>query len=142
HQGHEFIFFERDVPYYAGARDLDVLPCGTLLLYSDWQNVLTQAREHVRDADVAIVTSYCPDAIAAGELIQTNTRALRVFYDLDTPVTLTQLARGIDVPYIGPRGLADFDLVLSYTGGSALTELRSRLGARAVAALYGHVDPD
>jgi spore maturation protein CgeB len=37
--------------------------------------------------------------------------------------------------------LGDFDLVLSYTGGSALTALTHRLGARRVAPLYGHVDP-
>jgi spore maturation protein CgeB len=37
--------------------------------------------------------------------------------------------------------LGDFDLVLSYTGGAALDELRSRLGARRVAPLYGSVDP-
>ena len=32
--------------------------------------------------------------------------------------------------------------MLSYTGGRALDELRSRLGARMVLPLYGHVDPD
>jgi spore maturation protein CgeB len=32
--------------------------------------------------------------------------------------------------------------VLSYTGGAALDELRSLLGARRVAPLYGSVDPD
>src|SRR5690606_25514121 len=36
----------------------------------------------------------------------------------------------------------DFDLVLSYTGGAALRALRERLGAKRVAPLYGHVDPD
>jgi spore maturation protein CgeB len=46
------------------------------------------------------------------------------------------------VPYLGERGLADFDLVLSFTGGAAMEELRSRLGARLVRPLYGHVDPD
>jgi spore maturation protein CgeB len=46
------------------------------------------------------------------------------------------------VPYLPPSGLGDFDLVLSYTGGRALDELRSRLGARRVAPLYGHVDPE
>ncbi|HEU4559332.1 MAG TPA: glycosyltransferase, partial [Longimicrobium sp.] len=35
-----------------------------------------------------------------------------------------------------------FDLVLSFTGGPALAELRTRLGARRTAPLYGHVDPD
>jgi spore maturation protein CgeB len=32
--------------------------------------------------------------------------------------------------------------VLSYTGGTALTALRQRLGAKWVAPLYGSVDPD
>jgi spore maturation protein CgeB len=33
-------------------------------------------------------------------------------------------------------------LVLSYTGGAALTALHRRLGAKQVAPLYGSVDPD
>jgi spore maturation protein CgeB len=57
-------------------------------------------------------------------------------------VTLSQLAAGHAVTYIGPDGLAPFDLVLSYTGGAALSELRTRLGAKKVAPLYGSVDPD
>jgi spore maturation protein CgeB len=141
-QGHRFVFFERDVAYYAGARDLASLPGGTLLLYPDWESVLPEARREVADADVAIVTSYCPDAIAAAELIGASGRARSVFYDMDTPVTLAELANGGIVPYIGPRGLADFDLVLSYTGGAALAALRTSLGARIVLPLYGHVDPD
>jgi spore maturation protein CgeB len=43
---------------------------------------------------------------------------------------------------IPANGLGDFDLVLSYTGGQALSELKTRLGARHVAPLYGCVDPD
>jgi spore maturation protein CgeB len=65
-----------------------------------------------------------------------------VFYDLDTPVTLSRLDEGHRVEYLPPQGLAGFDLVLSYTGGRALSELRERLGARRVAPLYGSVDPD
>jgi spore maturation protein CgeB len=49
--------------------------------------------------------------------------------------------RGEEVDYIGPRGLSDFDFVLSYTGGKALDLLRDYLGAPATAPLYGHVDP-
>jgi spore maturation protein CgeB len=87
-QGHSFVFFERDVPYYAGARDLTELAGGTLLLYPDWDSVLGRATDELRDADVAIVTSYCPDAVAASELIGASGRAIPVFYDLDTPITL------------------------------------------------------
>lgn len=68
--------------------------------------------------------------------------AVKVFYDLDTPVTLEAVRGGAGVPYIGPRGLRDFELVLSYTGGPALDQLHSLLGAPRVAALYGHVDPE
>ncbi len=38
--------------------------------------------------------------------------------------------------------LAAFDLVLSFTGGRALDELKTLLGARVVAPLYGSVDPE
>ncbi|RVA59366.1 glycosyltransferase, partial [Mesorhizobium sp. M7A.F.Ca.CA.004.09.1.2] len=64
------------------------------------------------------------------------------FYDLDTPVTLARIEQGERPPYFGPEGLADFDLVLSYTGGSAVDALKAVLGARHVVPLYGHVDPD
>lgn len=140
-RGHRVVFFERDVPYYAANRDLYELPYGTLVLYPDWDSAVPTARAHLEDADVAIVTSYQPDAHAATDLMLDSAVPLRVFYDLDTPVTLDALDRSAEVPYIGPDGLRPFDLVLSYTGGAAIEALRTRLGARRVAPLYGHVDP-
>jgi spore maturation protein CgeB len=89
-----------------------------------------------------MVTSYCPDGTAASDLVLESRAALRVFYDLDTGVTLARLRKGEPVPYLPADGLSAFDLVLSYTGGRALDELRTRLGARRVAPLYGSVDPD
>ena len=141
-RGWRVVFFERDVPYYAGARDLWVLEGGELVLYPDWDQVRDVAARHLADADAAMVTSFCPDGIAATGLVLDAPRPLHVFYDLDTPVTLERLEQGQPLSYIGPRGLGDFDIVLSYTGGGALDALRDRLGARAAAPLYGHVDPD
>lgn len=142
-RGHHVTFFERDVPYYADNRDLHELPGGELVLYTDWAANLPRARRALRDADAAIVTSYCPDGVAATALLlDAPTRAVKVFYDMDTPVTLEHVRAGREVAYLGPRGLRDFDLVLSYTGGASLSELRTLLGAREVATLYGHVDPD
>ncbi len=140
-RGHQVVFFERDVPYYASHRDLTEVPGGQLLLYTNWEDVRGRAKEHLAGADVGIVTSYCPDALAATALVISADVGLRVFYDLDTPVTLSHLRAGKDVTYIGPGGLADFDLVLSYTGGAALDELKDQLRARRVAPLYGSVDP-
>lgn len=140
-RGHAVTFFERDVSYYAQNRDLHALPGGELVLYPDWAAVAARARKALAAADVAIVTSYCPDAADAERLVLDAPRAVRVFYDLDTPVTLANLEADRRPAYVGPRGFADYDLVLSYTGGQALTLLRERLGARRVAPLYGHVDP-
>jgi spore maturation protein CgeB len=139
--GHRVVFYERDVPYYADHRDLLQLTDGELRLYSSWEEVLPRARLDVDDADIAMVTSYCADGIAAAELVLGSSANLRMFYDLDTPVTLAQLRLGESVPYLPSAGLADFDLVLSYTGGVALDELKHRLGARRVVPLYGSVDP-
>lgn len=138
--GHEVTFFERDVPYYASHRD-DGNPEGCdLVLYSDWP--AARAAGALRDADVAMVTSYCPDGQRAADLILDAGAPMKVFYDLDTPVTLERLARGESVSYLPGPGLSGFDLVLSYTGGRALDDLRRILGARNVAPLYGSVDPD
>jgi len=139
--GHKVVFFERDVPYYAAARDVQHIPGGELILYPGWESVRARALQEAAESDLAIVTSYCPDGIAASDLVLSAARGLTVFYDLDTPITLSRLRRGEALPYIGPQGLAGFDLVLSYTGGKALKELQSRLGAQRVAPLYGHVDP-
>src|SRR5437588_799919 len=87
------------------------------------------------------VTSSCPDGRTASDLVLSSSAPMRVFYDLDTPVTLEYLRAGQSLSYIGPRGLRDFDLVLSYTGGGALRELREFLGARRVVPLYGSADP-
>jgi spore maturation protein CgeB len=140
--GHRVVFFERDVPYYAGHRDLHELPGTDLVLYPDWPGVLDRARREVDDADVVMATSYCPDGVAACDLMLDQDRALTVFYDLDTPVTLEKLDAGQEVPYLPPYGLGELDLVLSYTGGAALAALRERLGAVRVAPLYGSVDPE
>jgi spore maturation protein CgeB len=141
-RGHSIVFFERDVPYYAAHRDLVEWQDGKLCLFAEWNDVFSSAQRHLRDADVAMVTSYCPDAVVATECVLESNARMRVFYDLDSPVTLDSVQCGQSVAYLGPRGLRDFDLVLSYPGGRALDELRHQLGARRVAPLYGSVDPD
>ncbi len=141
-EGHELVFFERDVPYYARHRDLTSLPSGRLHLYPDFTAARPTARRELADADAAMVTSYCPDGPEAAELVLASRAGVRAFYDMDAPVTLARLRSGEDVEYLPPRGLADFDVVLSFAGGRMLDELERDLGARRVEPLYGCVDPD
>ncbi|GAC1356038.1 MAG: glycosyltransferase [Acidobacteriaceae bacterium] len=142
-RGHTVSFYERDVPYYASARDLFELPPGARLrLYESLDEIRGEVRRDLHNADLAMCTSYCADGPAASELILESRAAVKAFYDLDTPVTLDGLQSGTPVQYLPRNGLADFDLVLSFTGGRALEELKSRLGARLAVPLYGSVDPE
>src|SRR5579875_2378419 len=126
-RGHTVTFYERSVPYYAQERDLQELPAGgRLRLYGSFQEIADEARREVDAADLALSTSYCPDGRVAAELILSSRAGIRAFYDLDTPVTLDGLQQGKQVDYLPAGGLGKFDLVLSFTGGRALEELRSK----------------
>lgn len=141
--GHTAVFYENDVSYYRDTRDGWQPPGGVRLrLYSQFDDIRPEAARELPDADVAMVTSYCPDGRFASRLLLDSPARLKVFYDLDTPVTLDALRSGAPVIYLPETGLAGFDLVLSYTGGRALEELQSRLHAQRVAPLYGWVDPE
>lgn len=139
--GHKVTFLEKDVPYYAQHRDLNDTQPYEIVLYQNWEDAGPLVQTILRECDSAIITSYCPDATAACNAILEASVAVKVFYDLDSPVTLERLQRGECVEYLPANGLRDFDLVLSYAGGSVLNELRSLLGAKRVAPLYGSVDP-
>jgi spore maturation protein CgeB len=141
-RGHRVVFFERDQPFYAENRDFTEQPGLEVVLYRDFQDVHERAASELDGADAALVTSFCADARVASQLVLASRSNVRAFYDLDTPVTLSTLERESQVFYLPEQGLADFDVVLSYTGGRALDELRSKLKARRTAALYGSVDPE
>lgn len=142
-RGHKATFYERNVSQYAHARDGWVPPARIApRVYDSLRDIGPEAARDLDSADVALCTSYCPDGAAASQMILNSRAAVKGFYDLDTPVTLGALQCDEVVPYLPAEGLGGFDLVLSYTGGRALNELQSRLGARYVAPLYGCVDPE
>ena len=140
--GHQVHFFEKDVPYYSSRRDLGSCDYCELTLYPDWDTVSGRALAIAAESDVVITASYLPDGRRINDKVLGLARPLRVFYDLDTPVTLQHLRHDGQVDYLGLHQLAEFDLVLSFTGGRALADLEQEFGARLVRPLYGCVDPD
>ena len=142
-RGHTLSFYEKDVPYYASTRDGWTPPSGIrVCVYADIADVVEEIKRELAHTDVALSTSYCGDGIAASGILLDSGVPIKAFYDLDTPVMLDALRLGVSVPYLPAEGLSRFDLVLSYTGGRALTELQSRLGAKMVVPLYGWVDTE
>lgn len=140
--GHTVVFYEKDVPYYARHRDFASLPYCHLNFYPDWQSVRGEALTAAAESDVVMVASYCPEGARISEEILALDRPLKVFYDLDTPITFAKFASDGSTEYLKPRQIPDFDLVLSFTGGTALQRLEKDYRAQIARPLYGCVDPD
>ena len=114
--GHHVVFFEKDVDYYARRRDFERCEYCNLVLYRDWESVREQALACAAESDVALVASYCPQGAQIADEILELPGPLHVYYDLDTPITLAQLAAG-DLDYLRSDQIPEFDLYLSFTGG-------------------------
>jgi len=139
--GVHLAFYEKDVPYYARHRDFADCEYCDLQLYSEWESIRTQALSHAKDSDIVVVGSYTPDGARISDELLELAKPLRVFYDLDTPVTLSRLNEG-PLEYLRRDQVPEFDLYLSFTGGDLLRRLEHHFGARAARPLYGCVDPD
>ena len=140
-RGHDILFLERDVPWYAANRDLPHPPFGRTELYATLEQLNDRFVREVREADVVIVGSYVPDGVAVGEWVTQTAAGRTAFYDIDTPVTLAKLARG-EYEYISLELIPRYDLYLSFTGGPTLARLEQQYGSPAARALYCSFDPD
>lgn len=139
-RGNRVTFLERDVPWYASHRDLESAPWARVALYGNLDELRARFERDVRDADLVIVGSCVPDGIEVARWVQEHARGKTAFYDLDTPVTLAQLAAG-NCSYLDRDLIPRFDLYLSFTGGPTLRRIESELGARRALALYCAIDP-
>jgi spore maturation protein CgeB len=140
-RGHEIVFFEKDVEWYASNRDMPEPPFCRVHLYERWQDISNLLRRELAAADVAMVGSFFPDGIQAIDLVLESTSGVKAFYDIDTPITISKLGQG-DTAYLRRDQIPGFNVYFSFTGGSMLCELQSRFGARHAAPLYCSFDPD
>ena len=138
--GHRVVFFERDHPQLAAHRD-EPAPAGCdLRIYKTWDEVRTSAARELADAEAAMITSRCPDALAATDLVLEAPLSVNAFHDLEPPRTLARRRAGQTVEHVGPAGYAPFDVVLSYAGGAVIRELVEVMHARRVEPLFDSVD--
>lgn len=139
-RGHDILFLERDVYWYAENRDLKNAPYCRTELYSSIKELKNRFTTEVRNADVVIVGSYVPEGVAVGKWVTQVAKGVKVFYDIDTPVTLAKLARG-DEEYLSPALIPKYDLYLSFTGGPTLHYIERHYGCPCARVLYCSVDP-
>lgn len=140
--GHQVTFVEKDVPWYRNNRDMPCPDFARLLYYEEPGQLRGLLADVLPSVDVAILGSYFPDGILAAGEMAGQPGLLRLYYDIDTPITLSQFAAEGAAPYLRADQLPSFHAILSFTGGPALVELRERWGARAAHAFYCGLDPD
>jgi spore maturation protein CgeB len=139
-RGHDVLFLERDVPWYSAHRDLPAPPWGRTALYSSLADLRSRFAGEVAAANLAVVGSYVPEGAQVGEWVLAQASGVTAFYDIDTPVTLASLERGI-LEYLSPAQIPRYDLYLSLTGGPTLERLERHHGARRALPFYCAVDP-
>jgi spore maturation protein CgeB len=142
HKGHKIYFVEKDAEWYRNNRDLPEPEFCTVRLYEQWGREARELVALAADADVVLIGSYFPDAIAATRALVNADYGPLLFYDIDTPITISQLREQGRTAYLEPSLIPLYDAYLSFTGGPALAELQDDFGASWAVPFYCSVDAD
>lgn len=141
-RGHRIVFFERDVEWYASNRDMPNPSFCEVRLFNDWYQVRNSALREAAESDVVMVGSYFPDGLQAIDDLSEIAGPVKTFYDIDTPITVSQLRESSRTEYLRADQVPAFDVYFSFTGGPMLHDIESQLGARRAVPLYCSFDPD
>ena len=138
-RGHDVVFLERDVPWYAAERDAPA-PDGCQVVLYDSLADLDGHADRIAGSDLVIVGSYVPEGVEVGRrVLGWNPKAC--YYDIDTPVTLARLERD-DCAYLDRALIERYAVFLSFTGGPLLERLVEEHGAPRAEPLYCCVDAE
>jgi spore maturation protein CgeB len=140
-RGHKVTFLEHDKPWYASQRDLPNPPFCQTQLYASVEELKQQYETIVRNADMVVVGSYVPQGIDVGTWVNKTSEGVRAFYDIDTPVTIAQVQKGA-CEYLNKEVIPQYNLYLSFSGGTVLDYLEREMGAQQALPLYCSVDPE
>lgn len=141
-RGHTIHFVEKDLEWYRNNRDLPRPDFCTVHHYDEWHESARSLLRISRDADVIVIGSYFPDAIAATSTFFDAGLEPVIFYDIDTPITVAQLRARGSATYLDAAHIPHYGAYLSFTGGPVLRELEERFGARCALPFYCSVDPE
>jgi spore maturation protein CgeB len=140
-RGHQIVFFERDLEWYASNRDMPEPSFCRVHIYERWDEVVALFRRELSDADVAMVGSFCPDGVEAIDEVLDSRAGVKAFYDIDTPITVRKLRKG-DTEFLRRAQVPGFDFYFSFTGGPMLRELEADYHAQKAVPLYCSFDPN
>lgn len=141
-RGWDIIFYEPDAYDRQLHRDIDPPDWARVQVYRAEPSAVRDVLARATEADVVIKASgvgVFDDDLLAGVVNGARPDALRVFWDVDAPATLAEIAHSADHPV--RRALPDLDMVLTYGGGAPVTDAYTVLGAALCQPVYNALDP-
>lgn len=139
--GYRITFFEPDAFGRQEHRDVDPPDYAEVVVYPASETGLRDALDRGLDADIVIKASgvgVFDNALLQAVAHDTAARSLRLFWDVDAPATLDELARTPD--HILLDVLPRLDGVFTYGGGSPVVERYLAFGARRCVPIYNGLD--
>lgn len=142
-RGHEIVFYEPDAFDRQQHRDIDPPEWARVVVYPAAEEAARAVIAEAGQADVAVKASgvgVFDDLLLEGVMAAAPAHALRIYWDVDAPATLAEIAPQPLHPL--RRLLPTLDLVLTYGGGPPVITEYERLGARRCQPIYNALDPE
>lgn len=142
-RGHRTTFYEPDAFDRQRHRDIAPPDWAEVRVWPATEDGLRAVVAEAAQADVVVKASGVGvfDAeLLRGVMAAARPEAIRIFWDVDAPATLAELAAaGPEHPLC--RALPALDLVLTYGGGPPVVEAYQGFGARRCVPVYNALDP-
>ncbi len=140
--GHAITFYEPDAFDRQSHRDIEPPDWCRSVVYAPDEAGLRAVLAEAAAADVVVKASGVgvnDDALLAGVLAHARADALRIFWDVDAPATLAEIAA--DAAHPLRAALPELDAVLTYGGGDPVVSAYRGFGARLCVPVYNALDP-
>ena len=141
-RGHSITFYEPDAFERQSHRDIEPPDWATVVVYPATEAGVRRVVAEARAAEVVVKASgvgVFDDELLAGVMATAAPTAVRVFWDVDAPATLAEIALMADHPV--RRALPGLDAVLTYGGGRPVIDAYEALGAAICLPIYNGLDP-
>ncbi len=141
--GHDITFYEPDVYDRQANRDIDPPEWCKVIVYPGTVEALKDVAAEAARFDVVVKASgvgFEDDRLLQLLLDAAGQEAIRIFWDVDAPATLAELAANPQHPLHAE--IARIDLVLTYGGGDPVIYGYRAIGARTCLPIYNALDPE
>ncbi|MFL6416373.1 MAG: glycosyltransferase [Bryobacteraceae bacterium] len=142
-RGHTITFFEPDAYDRQKHRDIPDPEWARIVVYDAGNR--EEVNRHLRWSESCDVVVKASGVGVLDEELEARVSGLpaslcKVFWDVDAPSTLERISNNPADPFY--RTLKHFDVVLTYGGGTRVTDEYVSRGAKECHAIYNALDPD